>query len=262
MDVGTFCAQSHVLVVAGKGGVGKTTMTAALAKMAAGAGRSVLIVELEGKSGITGRLRHATGTSATKKSCSHRLRPAEGRVGRAAGSGGATGPVRARRLTPDDALDGVSRGPRPAARVQAAGALGDPRRGVDRHPGHPGRPGPGQGQAAGAGRRRRPDPGGRPGHGARHHLLDLGERHGQRGPGRPPARPGPGRGRAPERPGPLPGDPGHAARGAAGLRDDRVRLHPRGQGGRPARAGDRERLRPRAGGAGATRGRGRPRRRA
>ena len=53
MDVGTFCAQSHVLVVAGKGGVGKTTMTAALAKMAAGAGRSVLIVELEGKSGIT-----------------------------------------------------------------------------------------------------------------------------------------------------------------------------------------------------------------
>jgi len=53
MDVGTFCAQSHVLVVAGKGGVGKTTMSAALAKMAAGAGKSVLIVELEGKSGIT-----------------------------------------------------------------------------------------------------------------------------------------------------------------------------------------------------------------
>ena len=53
MDVGTFCAQSHVLVVAGKGGVGKTTMSAALAKMAAGAGNSVLIVELEGKSGIT-----------------------------------------------------------------------------------------------------------------------------------------------------------------------------------------------------------------
>ena len=53
MDVGTFCAQSHVIVVAGKGGVGKTTMSAALAKMAAGAGKSVLIVELEGKSGIT-----------------------------------------------------------------------------------------------------------------------------------------------------------------------------------------------------------------
>ncbi|HVT41550.1 MAG TPA: ArsA-related P-loop ATPase, partial [Acidimicrobiales bacterium] len=53
MDVETFCAQSHVLVVAGKGGVGKTTMTAALATMAAEAGKSVLIVELEGKSGIT-----------------------------------------------------------------------------------------------------------------------------------------------------------------------------------------------------------------
>jgi anion-transporting ArsA/GET3 family ATPase len=54
MDVGIFCAQSHVLIVAGKGGVGKTTMTAALARMASQTGRSVLIVELEGKSGITG----------------------------------------------------------------------------------------------------------------------------------------------------------------------------------------------------------------
>src|SRR6202034_4954323 len=52
VDVGTFCAQSHVIVVAGKGGVGKTTMSAALAKMAAGAGKTVLIVELEGKSGV------------------------------------------------------------------------------------------------------------------------------------------------------------------------------------------------------------------
>ena len=53
MDVGTFCAQSHVIVVAGKGGVGKTTLSAALATMAARAGKSVLVVELEGKSGIT-----------------------------------------------------------------------------------------------------------------------------------------------------------------------------------------------------------------
>ena len=49
MDVGTFCAQSRVLIVAGKGGVGKTTMTAALARMASLTGRSVLIVKLEGK---------------------------------------------------------------------------------------------------------------------------------------------------------------------------------------------------------------------
>src|SRR5580704_15063359 len=54
MDVGTFCAQSHVLVVAGKGGVGKTTMSATLARLASQNGLSVLIVELEGKSGITG----------------------------------------------------------------------------------------------------------------------------------------------------------------------------------------------------------------
>src|SRR6202034_2718178 len=53
MDVGTFCAQSHVLVVAGHGGVGKTTMSVPLAKMAPKTGKSELIVELEGKSGIT-----------------------------------------------------------------------------------------------------------------------------------------------------------------------------------------------------------------
>jgi Mrp family chromosome partitioning ATPase len=41
-----------VLIVAGKGGVGKTTVTAALAITAARAGRSVLIVEVEGKSGL------------------------------------------------------------------------------------------------------------------------------------------------------------------------------------------------------------------
>ena len=40
MDVETFCAQSHVLVIAGKGGVGKTTVSAALARMAAGVGLS------------------------------------------------------------------------------------------------------------------------------------------------------------------------------------------------------------------------------
>ncbi|MDQ6726033.1 MAG: AAA family ATPase [Actinomycetota bacterium] len=52
MDLRTFCAQSKVVVVAGKGGVGKTTVTAALARMAAGLGLSVLIVEVEGKTGL------------------------------------------------------------------------------------------------------------------------------------------------------------------------------------------------------------------
>ncbi len=95
MDVETFCAQSHVLVVAGKGGVGKTTMSAALAKMAAGVGRSVLIVELEGKSGITA----AFGRHGDLGYEEVLLAP-----GGPAGSGGQTGSVRARRLTPDDAL--------------------------------------------------------------------------------------------------------------------------------------------------------------
>ena len=40
------------MIVAGKGGVGKTTVTATLATAAADAGLSVLIVEVEGKSGL------------------------------------------------------------------------------------------------------------------------------------------------------------------------------------------------------------------
>ena len=48
-----FCSTSRVVIVAGKGGVGKTTVTAALAITAARAGKSVLIVEVEGKSGLT-----------------------------------------------------------------------------------------------------------------------------------------------------------------------------------------------------------------
>jgi anion-transporting ArsA/GET3 family ATPase len=91
MDVGIFCAQSHVLIVAGKGGVGKTTMTAALARMASQTGRSVLIVELEGKSGITG----AFGLDQDLGYEEMELQPAHGPE---------QGPVRARRITPDDAL--------------------------------------------------------------------------------------------------------------------------------------------------------------
>lgn len=40
---------SHVVIVAGKGGVGKTTVTAVLARAAADLGRRVLVVELDGK---------------------------------------------------------------------------------------------------------------------------------------------------------------------------------------------------------------------
>lgn len=52
MELTQFCSTSRVIIVAGKGGVGKTTVTATLAVAAARAGLSVLIVEVEGKSGL------------------------------------------------------------------------------------------------------------------------------------------------------------------------------------------------------------------
>lgn len=52
MDPATFFAASRVLIVAGKGGVGKTTVTAALARAASHEGRSALILEVEGKAGL------------------------------------------------------------------------------------------------------------------------------------------------------------------------------------------------------------------
>ena len=53
MDPGQFFAASRVVIVAGKGGVGKTTVSAALARAAATTGLSALIVEVEGKSGLS-----------------------------------------------------------------------------------------------------------------------------------------------------------------------------------------------------------------
>ena len=52
MELAQFCSTSRVVIVAGKGGVGKTTVTATLAVAAARTGMSVLIVEVEGKSGL------------------------------------------------------------------------------------------------------------------------------------------------------------------------------------------------------------------
>ena len=52
MELARFCSTSRVVIVAGKGGVGKTTVTATLASAAARTGMSVLIVEVEGKSGL------------------------------------------------------------------------------------------------------------------------------------------------------------------------------------------------------------------
>ena len=53
MNPREFCAQTRVVIVAGKGGVGKTTVSATLARMAAAAGLSVLLVEIEGKHGLS-----------------------------------------------------------------------------------------------------------------------------------------------------------------------------------------------------------------
>jgi anion-transporting ArsA/GET3 family ATPase len=54
VDPARFFAASRLLIVAGKGGVGKTTVSAAAAVAAARAGLSVLLVEIEGKSGLAG----------------------------------------------------------------------------------------------------------------------------------------------------------------------------------------------------------------
>ncbi len=83
MDFERFCASSKVMIVAGKGGVGKTTVTAALAAAAARTGMSVLVVEVEGKSGLAS----AFGRPSLE------YEEAELRPG-----------IRARTLTPDHAL--------------------------------------------------------------------------------------------------------------------------------------------------------------
>jgi len=105
MDVRTFCRQSHVLIVAGKGGVGKTTMVAALARMAADAGLSVLVVELEGRPGVTDAFGHEVPLGHDRA-----VLDAAGAAGIGDGVDGdddtpiPRGTVQARMITPDHAL--------------------------------------------------------------------------------------------------------------------------------------------------------------
>ncbi len=59
MDPTEYFSASRLLIVAGKGGVGKTVVTAALARAAAMSGRSALVIEVEGKSGLPRMFGHA-----------------------------------------------------------------------------------------------------------------------------------------------------------------------------------------------------------
>jgi anion-transporting ArsA/GET3 family ATPase len=92
VDLVEFFAASRLLIVAGKGGVGKTTVTAALSSSAAGVGLRTLVVEVEGKSGLapllggSGELGYEEVTFATATGPSR------------------TGNLRARTITPARAL--------------------------------------------------------------------------------------------------------------------------------------------------------------
>ncbi len=91
MDPGAFCAQARLLIVAGKGGVGKTTVTATVARLAARAGLDALIIDVEGKSGLGSIFGYHDTLTYHEVVLAKAGAPGEGEV-------------RARTLTPDDAL--------------------------------------------------------------------------------------------------------------------------------------------------------------
>ena len=109
-------------IVAGKGGVGKTTVTAALATAAGGAGLRVLVVEVEGKSGLGQMLggRRRAGLRGGGGAA-----PGSGRTARARSA--------ARTLTPDNALfeyldeHGLRRLSQPAGAAAACSTWSPPR---------------------------------------------------------------------------------------------------------------------------------------
>jgi hypothetical protein len=91
VDPARFFAASRLLIVAGKGGVGKTVVSATVARAAARCGLSTLVIEVEGKSGLPTMF----GQSALDYDAAV-LAPGGGPQGE--------GEVRARTLTPDEAL--------------------------------------------------------------------------------------------------------------------------------------------------------------
>jgi anion-transporting ArsA/GET3 family ATPase len=92
VDPRDFCTSARLLIVAGKGGVGKTTVSAALARMASMAGLRVVIIEVEGRSGLGATFGRPGALDYDEA------------VLLAAGQPAGAGEIRARTLTPDDAL--------------------------------------------------------------------------------------------------------------------------------------------------------------
>lgn len=91
MDPGRFFAAARLVIVAGKGGVGKTTVSAALARAGAMAGLSTLVIDVEGRSGLPAMFGRKALTYQEMV-----LAPGDAASG--------VGDVRARALTPDEAL--------------------------------------------------------------------------------------------------------------------------------------------------------------
>jgi hypothetical protein len=98
MEVTGFLRRSNIVVVAGKGGVGKTTTAAALASLAADAGLDVLVVALDDASGLAALF----GFEGQLGYDEVVVRPPDGPDDSPAGR--AAGRVRARVLTSDAAL--------------------------------------------------------------------------------------------------------------------------------------------------------------
>lgn len=90
MDPAGFCTQARVMIVAGKGGVGKTTVSATLAGMASRMGLRTLIVEVDGASGLAALF--------------GRDEPLDYRQVVLVAGSETRGEISARTLTPDDAL--------------------------------------------------------------------------------------------------------------------------------------------------------------
>jgi hypothetical protein len=98
MEVTGFLRRSNIVVVAGKGGVGKTTTAAALASLAADAGLDVLVVALDDASGLAALFGYEGQLGYDEVVVRPPDGPGDSPAGRAAGR------VRARVLTSDAAL--------------------------------------------------------------------------------------------------------------------------------------------------------------